>query len=64
MKESIVDRIVEVFWIAVKAAVVTAVILILLQIIPINIQHTGSVDVDGNLSVSQPPASPWSLIQN
>jgi len=36
IKENIVDRIAEVFWVAIKAAVITAIILILLQTIPIN----------------------------
>jgi hypothetical protein len=34
IKEDIVDRIVEVFWVAIKAAVMTAIILLLLRILP------------------------------
>jgi hypothetical protein len=34
IKENIAGRIVEVFWVAVKAAVITAIILLLLRIIP------------------------------
>jgi len=72
IKENIVDRIVEVFWIAIKAAVITAIILILLQIIPINIQHTGymsvdqsgtwGLDVSGDVGVMQ--SDRWWTIRN
>jgi len=41
-RENIADRIVEIIWMSIKAAVVTTIILVLLQIIPIRI-HT---DVD------------------
>lgn len=34
IKENIVDRIVEVFWVAIKAAIIAAIILLLLQIFP------------------------------
>ncbi|MEA3225257.1 MAG: hypothetical protein U9Q07_04845 [Planctomycetota bacterium] len=44
-------RMSEVFWVAIKAAVVTTTVLVLLQIIPINIRHSG--DVDGRLTVDQ-----------
>lgn len=64
MKENILDRIAEVFWIAVKAAVATIIILVLLQIIPIDIRHTASVNVgqrgtwDVNIRQSD---SSWSI---
>jgi len=44
-QENVADRMVEVFWVAVKAAVVTAIVLVLLRIIPVTIQHEGSVSV-------------------
>jgi len=34
IKENIVDRIVEVFWIAIKAAIIAVIILLLLKIFP------------------------------
>jgi hypothetical protein len=37
IKEDIVDRIADVFWAAIKAAVITSIILILLQLIPIRV---------------------------
>ncbi len=37
IKDNSVDRIVEVFWVAIKAAVIAAIILLLLQIIPIRV---------------------------
>ena len=45
IREDISDRIVEVFWIAIKTAVVTVTILVILQIIPIHIRHAGDVEV-------------------
>ncbi len=49
------DRIAEVFWVAVKVAVAALVIALVLRIIPINIEHKGSVDssvaVNGDLDV-------------
>ncbi len=45
IKENIADRIVEVFWVAIKAAVIAAIILLLLRVIPINIEHDGRVTV-------------------
>ena len=54
IKENFVDRIVEVFWVAIKAAVITTIILLLLKIIPVNVgigQWDGGwfVDVSGAL---------------
>lgn len=43
MNENTRERIVEVFWVAVKAAVVTIIILLLLRILPITIEHNGDV---------------------
>lgn len=37
IRENVVDRIVEVFWVAVKAAVVTAIVLVLLRIVPVTV---------------------------
>jgi len=47
IKENIVDRIVEVFWVAIKAAVIAVIILVLLQIFPPEI----TAEVYGNLGV-------------
>jgi hypothetical protein len=48
IRENVVDRVAEIFWLAIKAAVVTAIILILLQIVPIRV-HT---EIDGTCGVS------------
>ena len=69
IKENIVDRIVEVFWVAVKAAVITAIVLLLLQIFPPEIKHygyirnSGSVGIDGSVDVSQSRGS-WNMNNN
>jgi hypothetical protein len=53
IKENIVDRIVEVFWVAIKAAVIAAIILLLLHIFPPEIKHDGWVGVRGDVGISQ-----------
>jgi hypothetical protein len=54
IKENIVDRIVEVFWVAVKAAVIAAIILLLLQIVPISVRvGVRQVDRTWNVRVDQ-----------
>jgi hypothetical protein len=59
IKEDITDRIVEVFWIAIKAVVITAIILALLQIFPPEIKvgvrqiRSWGVSVDGEMGISQ-----------
>jgi len=45
IRENIADRIAEVFWVAIKAAVITAIILLLVRFIPITIEHEGRVGV-------------------
>ncbi len=65
IKENSVDRIVEVIWIAIKAAVITAIILLLLQIIPPRIgvrqlDRQWDVDVSGDVGVSQADRS-WTV---
>lgn len=65
IKENFVDRIVEVFWLAVKAAVVTAIILVLLQIIPIRIQanvgQKGYWDVRADVDADVDQVGYWSI---
>jgi hypothetical protein len=45
MTENIAERIAEVFWVAVKAAVVATIILLLLRVLPITVEHHGIVQV-------------------
>jgi len=59
IKENIVERIVEVFWIAIKAVVITAIILLLLQIVPIKIGVRQS-DYKWDVGVSQSDRT-WSI---
>jgi len=54
IKENIVDRIVEVFWVAIKAAVITAILLLLLQIFPPEIKvGVRQLDSQWDVDVSQ-----------
>ena len=55
IKEDSLDRIDEVFWLAVKAVVVTAIILLLTQIFPI--KHQGHVLNNGSVTVFGIPSS-------
>jgi hypothetical protein len=45
MTENIAERIAEVFWVAVKAAVVATIILLFLRVLPITVEHHGIVQV-------------------
>ena len=55
IKENSVDRIVEIFWLAIKAAVITTVILLLLQIFPI--KHEGHIRNNGSVTVFGVPTA-------
>ena len=48
IKENIVDRIIEVFWVTIKAAVITAIILLLLRTFPpeikVGVRQSGGWD--------------------
>jgi hypothetical protein len=55
IKEDSLERIVEVFWVAIKAVVVTAIILLLLQIFPI--KHEGHIRHNGNVTVFGVPTA-------
>ena len=54
IKEDSVDRIVEVFWVAIKAAVITTIILLLIQIFPI--KHGGHIRNNGSVTVFGVPS--------
>ena len=55
IKEDSLERIVEIFWLAVKAAVIATVILLLIQIFPI--KHGGHIRNNGSVTVFGVPSS-------
>ena len=55
IKEDSLERIVEIFWVAIKAAVITTTILLLLQIFPI--KHEGHIRNSGSVTVSGVPTA-------
>ena len=54
IKEDSLERIVEVFWVAIKAAVITFIILLLTQIFPI--RHEGHIRSNGTVTVFGVPS--------